>query len=107
MSHRFASPLAKLAVTSLALVLGAAGLAVAGVGLPAPAQRGFERVGIELPNQAGGNAEQASSDEVKSVIDSTPTGERGCEFGHRVAEAAKGSALPDQARAACERGKRK
>jgi hypothetical protein len=40
--------------------------------------------------------------EVESVIEATSTGDRGCEFGHRVAEAAKGSALPENARTACE-----
>jgi hypothetical protein len=107
MPHRFAGSVAKLAVTGLALILGTGGLAVAGVDLPDPAQQAFERVGISLPNQAGGDSEHARSDEVKSVIDATPTGERGCEFGHRVAEAAKGSSLPEQASAACDHGKGK
>jgi hypothetical protein len=45
-----------------------AALAFAGVELPGPAQDAFERVGIELPNQAGGDAatpqsEKAGDDE--------------------------------------------
>jgi hypothetical protein len=106
MPHRLADSAVKLGATMLALILGSAGLAVAGVNLPERAQQAFERAGISLPNQAGGDSGQASekakSDEVKSVIEATPTGERGCEFGHRVAEAAKGSALPEKARTACE-----
>jgi hypothetical protein len=106
MPHRLADSVVKLGATTLALILGTAGLAVAGVNLPEGAQQAFERAGISLPNQAGGDSGQASenakSDEVKSVIEATPTGERGCEFGHRVAEAAKGSALPEKARTACE-----
>jgi hypothetical protein len=106
MPGRFAASAVKLGATILALILGTAGLALAGVNLPERAQQAFERAGISLPDQAGGNGGQASanakSDEVKAVIEATPTGERGCEFGHRVAEAAKGSTLPDQARTACE-----
>jgi hypothetical protein len=106
MPHRLANSAVKLGATMLVLILGTAGLAVAGVNLPERAQQAFERAGIGLPNQAGGDSGQASekakSDEVKSVIEATPTGERGCEFGHRVAEAAKGSALPEKARTACE-----
>jgi hypothetical protein len=108
MPHRHADSVVKLGAITLALILGTAGLAVGGVNLPEGAQQAFERAGISLPNQAGGEGGQAGdnarSDEVRSVIDATPTGERGCEFGHRVAEAAKGSALPEQARTACEHG---
>src|SRR5829696_378088 len=107
MSDRVAVTAVKLGATTLALILGTTGLALAGVNLPEPAQQAFERAGISLPNQAaGGDGGQAihnaRADEVKSVIEATPTGERGCEFGHRVAEAAKGSALPEQARTACQ-----
>jgi hypothetical protein len=94
-----------LCVSALAIVLGTAGLALAGVNLPDPAKQAFERVGVSLPNQAGGDegqsGEHARSDEVKAVIDATAPSDRGCEFGHQVAEAAKGSPLPDQAQAAC------
>ena len=108
MLHGLTSAAVKLGAAVLVLVLGTAGLAVAGVNLPEGAQQAFERAGISLPNQAGGDtgraSEAAESDAVKSVIEATPTGERGCEFGHRVAEAAKGSALPEKARTACEQG---
>jgi len=108
MPHRLADAAVKLGATTLALILGTAVLAVAGVDLPERAQQAFERAGISLPNQASGDSRQASdnakSDGVKSVIEATTTAERGCEFGHRVAEAAKGSALPERARTACEHG---
>jgi hypothetical protein len=45
---------ARIAFAVALLPLLSAGLAVAGVTLPGPAQSAFERVGIELPNQAGG-----------------------------------------------------
>jgi hypothetical protein len=38
------------------------------------------------------------------VIDATAPGDRDCEFGHAVATAARGSALPTQAQAACGHG---
>jgi len=99
-------PAVTLGAATLAAVMGTAGLAVAGVNLPDPAQEAFEQVGITLPNQAGGG-ERRRSDAVRSVIDSTPPSERrGCAFGHRVAEAAKGSPLPEQARANCEQGEK-
>src|SRR5215207_9678911 len=108
MPHRLADAAVKLGATTLVLILGTAGLGVAGVHLPERAQQAFEGAGISLPNQASGDSGQASdnakSDDVKSVIEATPTAERGCEFGRRVAEAAKGSALPEQARTACEHG---
>jgi hypothetical protein len=104
--NRFLRPVATLGAATLAAVLGTAGLAVAGVNLPAPATEAFERAGISLPNQAGGgqSGEHARSDEVHSVLDATPPSERGCAFGHSVAEAARGSSLPEHARNACDRG---
>jgi hypothetical protein len=103
---RFLRPVVTLGAATLAAVLGTAGLAVAGVNLPEPATEAFEHVGIGLPNQAGGgqSGEHARSDEVHSVLDATPPSERGCAFGHSVAEAAKGSALPEHAQGACDRG---
>jgi hypothetical protein len=105
--NRFLRPVATLGAAMLAAILGTAGLAVAGVDLPDQATTAFERVGVTLPNQAGGgqSGEHARSDEVHSVIDATPPSERGCEFGHSVAEAANGDkALPEQAQDACENG---
>jgi hypothetical protein len=102
---RFASTSMRMGAIVLGIVLCTAGLALAGVNLPDPARQAFERLGVSLPNQAGegeGQAgEHARSDEVKAVIDATDPSDRGCEFGHRVAVAARGSALPDQAQAAC------
>jgi hypothetical protein len=103
--NRFLRPVVTLTAATLAVALGTAGLAVAGVDLPDPADDAFERVGIDLPNQAGGgqSGEHSRSDAVRDVIETTPPSERGCEFGHRVAEAAKGSALPENAQDACDR----
>ena len=99
----FLRPVATLGAATLAVVLGTAGLAVAGVDLPDPATTAFENAGITLPNQAGGGqgGEHSRSDEVHSVLGTTPSSEPGCAFGHRVAEAAKGSSLPEHARSAC------
>jgi hypothetical protein len=99
-------PALKLGAATLVALLGMAGLAVAGVDLPDPAQDAFQKVGISLPNQAGGgqSGEHSRADEVHSVLEATPPSERGCEFGHSVAEAARGSALPDHAQDACDRG---
>jgi hypothetical protein len=105
MRSRFLRPVATLGAATLAAILATAGLAVAGVNLPDPAQNAFNKVGISLPNQAGGQSgEHSRSDEVHSIIDATPPSERGCAFGHSVAEAAKGSALPEQAQGACDKG---
>jgi hypothetical protein len=103
--NRFIRPAVTLGAATLAAVLGAAGLAVAGMDLPDPATKAFERAGITLPNQAGGgqSGEHSRSDEVHSVLEATPPSERGCAFGHSVAEAAKGSPLPEQAQGACDK----
>jgi hypothetical protein len=103
---RFLRPLATLGAAMLAAILGTAGLAAAGVDLPDQAQTAFDKVGITLPNQAGGgqSGDHARSDEVHSIIDATDPSDRGCEFGHRVAEAAKGEALPTHAQGACDHG---
>ena len=102
--NRSRRPALRLAAATAAAVLGTAGLAFAGVNLPDPAQKAFERAGITLPNQAGGgqSGEHSRSDEVHPVLEATPPSERGCAFGHSVAEAAKGSALPDKAQDACD-----
>jgi hypothetical protein len=104
--NRFLRPVATLGAATIAALLGTAGLAAAGVDLPDGATNAFERAGITLPNQARGgqSGEHARSDEVHAIIEDTPPSERGCEFGHRVAEAAKDSALPDQAQDACSHG---
>jgi hypothetical protein len=85
------SPRGRLALlgagVALAVPLTTAGLAFAGVSLPGVARAPFEQVGIELPNQA-------SSDDVQSVIESTPPDQRGCAFGQAVAAAASGRSGP-------------
>jgi hypothetical protein len=104
--NRFIRPAMTLGAAALATVLATAGLAVAGVDLPDPATTAFERAGIALPNQAGGgqSGEHSRSDEVHEVLEATPPSERGCAFGHAVAQAARGSELPEQAQGACDRG---
>jgi hypothetical protein len=104
--NRVLRPLATLGAATLAVVLGTAGLAAAGVDLPDQAQTAFDKVGITLPNQAGGgeSGDHARSDEVHSIIDATDPSDRGCEFGHSVAAAARGEALNSHAQAACGHG---
>jgi hypothetical protein len=104
--NRFLRPVATLGAATLAAILATAGLATAGVTLPDPAQDAFNKVGISLPNQAGGgqSGEHSRSDAVHSIIEATPPSERGCDFGHSVAEAAKVSPLPEQAQGACDKG---
>jgi hypothetical protein len=85
MRKRLALGIAGLAV---AAPLFTAGLAVAGVSLPEVARAPFDQVGVTLPNQS-------PADAVRSVIESTPTDQRGCDFGQQVAAAASnGSAQP-------------
>jgi hypothetical protein len=88
-----------LAAAALAVALGTSGLAVAGVDLPDPATKAFEKAGITLPNQAGGgeSGEHARSDEVHSVIEGTDPSDRGCAFGQAVREAASGKAPSEHA----------
>jgi hypothetical protein len=95
---------ATLGAATLAAILGSAGLAAAGVDLPDQAQTAFDKVGITLPNQAGGgqSGEHARSDEVHEVIGNTQPSDRGCEFGQSVAQAAKGS--PTEAENPCDNG---
>jgi hypothetical protein len=99
---------AKAAACAASLVLATAGLAVAGVDLPAPANDAFQKLGLSLPNQAGGDdgpsATSGRADDVHGVIDVWPPADRDCEFGHAVASAARGSDLPTQAQAACGDG---
>lgn len=68
-----------------ALPLSLAGLAVAGVDLPDPADSAFERVGLELPNQS----DSARSGDVKQAIDASEPSERDCTLRQLVAAAAR------------------
>ena len=90
---RFTPLVLKLAAAAMTMALAGVGLAAAGAGLPG------------LPGHTGKGTSRARSSshasDVQSVIDSTPPSERGCEFGHAVATAARGSELPSQAQAAC------
>jgi hypothetical protein len=52
---------AKLGVAAASIPVLFAGLAVAGVTLPGPAQDAFEEVGIELPNQPGDDSDNGGS----------------------------------------------
>jgi hypothetical protein len=103
--NRFAAIAAAIAATTVTIGLGSAGLAVAGVDLPDPASTAFERLGLSLPNQATESErnEQERQDAVRAVIDATPPSKRrGCAFGQRVAEAARGEALlPAEAKERC------
>ena len=96
---------ALLVSTVLAAALGVAGLAVAGVDLPDPADDAFDQVGIQLPNQTQGNQAGGSdtAEAVQEVIDSTAPQDRGCEFGQEVATAARGED-PTPERDPCENG---
>jgi hypothetical protein len=97
--NRIMRPVATLAAAALAVALGTSGLAVAGVDLPDPATKAFEKAGITLPNQAGGgeSGDHARSDEVHTIIEGTDPSDRGCEFGQAVAQAASGKAPSEHA----------
>ena len=96
---------ARLGAATGVLILATASLAVAGVNLPDPAADAFDRAGVTLPNQDENEpADSSRSEDVQAIIDATPPSERDCAFGHRVAEAARGEALPEEARNACARG---
>ena len=102
--NRFAATAVAVAAATVTVGLSSAGLAVAGVDLPDPASTAFERVGMSLPNQATEEerGEQEREAAVRAVIDATPpSARRGCAFGQRVAEAARGEALPAQAKERC------
>jgi len=99
--NRYAAVVAAIAATTVTAGLGGAGLAVAGVNLPDGASDAFERAGVTLPNQDGEESAR-SSDAVRAILRDTPPSERdGCSFGQQIAEAARGSALPQQAKDAC------
>lgn len=105
--NRLASAAAAIAAVTVTAGLGTAGLAVAGVDLPDAARDVFRQVGVTLPNQdepseARGRSREARAAAVRAVIAATPPSEReGCAFGQRVAEAARGEALPAEAKEAC------
>ncbi|MGH2790920.1 MAG: hypothetical protein ACRDJ0_08065 [Actinomycetota bacterium] len=98
---------AKVAVTGVALAAATGGLAAAGA-LPDPAQDALAnaaaKVGFELPAGDEGD-ETTETKELPEATDGSPAqavldvirnweGDRGCEFGHAVAEAAGGNPGP-------------
>ncbi|HVM11977.1 MAG TPA: hypothetical protein VM638_05830 [Actinomycetota bacterium] len=81
---------ARLATGAVALSGATAGLAYAGVDLPgSAAEQAFDKVGIELPNQAPDTEAADVADRVHAVIEAWPQQERGCAFGQAVAAAAR------------------
>jgi hypothetical protein len=72
-AHSRLRMLARVGIAVAAVPLLLAGLAFAGVTLPEPAQNAFDRLGLELPNQAGGNSSAATSDEDNSISDTKDT----------------------------------
>lgn len=99
----------------LAVALGAATLAFAGVSLPSAAQTAFTKLGLSLPNQTSGTPASRrpavvptatlpdqASDRAKQVLQQLQT-QGGCNFGHATAQDA-GATLPAQAQEACGRG---
>lgn len=105
--NRFAAVAAAIAAMTVTAGMGTAGLAVAGVDVPDAASEVFAQVGVTLPNQdepseALRRSREARAAAVRAAIAATPPSEReGCAFGQRVAEAARGEALPAEATAAC------
>ena len=77
----------RLGAAVVATSLSTMGLAYAGVDLPGTAaEKIFDRVGIELPNQGPEDSGKSVADDVKDVIENTE--ERDCKFGRAVSEAA-------------------
>ena len=118
LTQRLATLTAKVAVTGLALAV-TGGLAAAGA-LPEPAQNALanaaEKAGFELPRANEGDettdpnelpeaADGSSAEAVLEVIRNWE-GNKGCEFGHAVAEAAGGNPgpCPDEDEGAEENG---
>ena len=77
----------KVGAGAMATSLSTAGLAYAGVDLPGQAaEKAFEAVGIELPNQGSDGPDKSVSQDVQQVIEGMK--ERGCDFGEAVAAVA-------------------
>jgi hypothetical protein len=107
LSQLLATLTAKLAVTGVALAAATGGLAATGA-LPEPAQNvvasAAEKVGVELPEGDEGDGtsdpkglpESPEGSPAQTVLDVIRNweGDKGCEFGHAVAEAAGGNPGP-------------
>ena len=107
LSQLLATLTAKVAVTGVALAAATGGLAATGA-LPEPAQDALAntaaKVGIELPGGDEGD-ETTDPKELPEATEGSPAqavldvirnweGDKGCEFGHAVAEAAGGNPAP-------------
>ena len=102
--NRFAATAAAVAAATMTVGLGGAGIAVAGADLPDAASAAFEKIGVSLPNQVTQEerAAQERENAVREFITGTPSEERrGCAFGQKVAELARGEALPAEAKERC------
>lgn len=101
--RRLALP-ARIALATVGLVLGTAGLAVAGVSLPAPVDSAFKGVGIDLPNQgpskqdepatAPGEARPAPGDGSGGSTDGRQPGSQPKHESHGKGQSGQGSASP-------------
>ncbi len=117
LTHLFASVAAKIALAGVAVAATTGGLAATG-SLPEPAQAALanaaEKVGFELPagdmrdedgppEDLPDGAEGSPAQAVLEVIRNWE-GDKGCEFGHAVAEAAGGNPGPCKDEADGDRG---
>jgi hypothetical protein len=68
---------ARVAIAVAMVPAALAGLAIAGVSLPEPAREAFERVGIELPNQAEPDDGVATGEEEDGAVDEDEPDGRG------------------------------
>lgn len=92
--HRIAWLGAKVVAAALAAMAVTAGAAFAGIDLPDQVEDVFDRLGIDLPDNAQmpedlpDLPEDARADEVRAVIDALEPSEMGCRFGMAVAAGA-------------------
>ncbi len=111
-SGRRASPRRRLALVALAVAmvpLLTAGLAVAGVHLPAAAENAFETVGIDLPNQGDSSSDDPADHDQGSGNDGEPAASPAAEPGSEKAvkgdkQAGQRTAQPQQRRRQREPG---
>jgi hypothetical protein len=65
---------ARIALAALGLVLSMAGLAVAGVELPAAVDSGFKTVGVDLPNQPAGEQDRGGTPAAAPTVEPADDG---------------------------------
>jgi hypothetical protein len=92
---RIRAAAAKVAIGALGLTTGTAGLAMAGVDLPGTlAEKAFDAVGINLPNQGRGHEGSPNASETSRRVHEAhrrrDASMSGCEFGASVSRAARG-----------------